>query len=34
MEEVMTWYMADGWKLDEDDVPAAIRALAEKETGA
>jgi hypothetical protein len=28
LEEVATWYKDKGWMLDEDDVPAAIRALA------
>ncbi len=27
LEEAAQWYAEHGWKLDEDDVPAAIRAL-------
>ena len=27
-EDVATWYAITGWRLDEDDVPTAIRALA------
>lgn len=29
-EECASWYAKEGWLLDEDDVPGAIRALAEK----
>lgn len=29
IEEVAQWYAEHGWKLDEDNVPDAIRALKE-----
>jgi len=30
LEEVAQWYASEGWLLDEDYVPDAIRALKEK----